>query len=530
VYAGPPLPDVLDLAHAQEIALSGHPSIAHAEARVRQAQERFHIVRSTFLPSVGVKGSWTRSDLPDRLFESSLPSVDETRAEFNTARGNRQPGDGIESFLNSPYDDARDALADGELGPFLFEHRGDSVQPIIPESDLRQLQAFLQNQQGLSEADAQDVADSLRASYLESTIGDTPETYWAGAQASWQVFGGFSRMFRRSAAIHGKQQTLASKRDAERLLLGGVAAVFYQAQYAREQLAIAQGDLDFSERMLTEATRGKESGMKSEDDVLDARVRRNSAESSRIEAERQYKLSLSALAAVMALPEDGLPESVQLAPLPAPNDQELAAPNVEGEITYALLNRPDLAASRFSAAARRDQKGVARSTFYPDVWLTGGYDGTRHEDYNFEESDFGWNVSVIASLDIFRGGARLASVSERIAAMAAAEADVHQHELDAMTDVRNAVSTLASSGKQLQLQTENLSLVERFRDLTDMEYQSGTVPAIKLYDAQHRFVSAQSRHTSALVALHAAWQSLQQATARSLAQEYRPKKESNDQP
>ena len=222
---------------------------------------------------------------------------------------------------------------------------------------------------------------------------------------------------------------------------------------------------------------------------------------------------------MLALPEEGIPDRVQPAPLSDVSDPELTPPMAEDEITYALQNRPDLAAARYTAAARREQKGVARSSFYPEVWVAGGYDGFRHEDMNFEESDFGWNVSLIASLDLFRGGARLASVSERIAALQAAEADVRQHELDAISDVRDAVATLAASGNQFRLQTNNLALVERFRELAQMEYDSGTVPAIKLYDAQHKLTSAKSRHASSLVALHAAWESLQQATARSLSEE-----------
>lgn len=525
--AGPELPKVLDLARAQEIALSGHPSIANAEARMRQAEARFRIVRATFLPSIGVRGSWSKTELPDRLFESSLPSPSEARESFDAATGSWQPGESIDNYLDSSLPDAGDAWRDGELGQFLLDPGNAPSSPIIPEDDLRKLQNYLQSRDALTAEDAEAVADSLRASYLDATVGDTPSTYWAGARASWMVFGGFSRKFRRAAAIHGEQQTLAARRDAERLLLGGVAAAYFQAQYAREEMVIAQNDLDFSERLLKDATRGKEAGTKSADDVLDFGVRRNSAEATLLETQRKYQLSISALAAVMALPEDGIPDSLELAPLITELDPDAKPPNVEDEITYALANRPDLAASRFGVAAKREQKGLSRSTFYPQVWLAGGYDGWREEDIDFEESDFGWNVSMVVSLDLFRGGARLAAVSERVAAQAAAESDVFKNELDAIKEVRDAVSTLVSSGDQYRLQVKNEALVERFRDLVEMEYKAGTAPALKLHDAQRKLVSAQRRHASSLVALHAAWHSLQQATARSLAH---AEKESNDHP
>lgn len=526
-----PLPKVLDLAHAQDIARAGHPSLAAAEARIRQAQARFRIVRSSFLPTVGVRGSWTESELPDRLFESSRPPASETRASWDAAKGSWKPGDTLESYLNSPLADLTDAWADDELIPFLLGPGSKPADPVVPKADLRRLLDFLQSRPGLEEADTEAVADAFRAAYLDATVDDSPTTYWVGAQASWMVFGGFSRKFRRAAALHGEQRTMAARLDAERLLLGGVAAAYYQAQYAREELAIAQSDLDFSERMLAESQRAQQAGLRSADDVLDFSVRRNASESTRLETQRKWRLSLSALATVMALPEDGIPDTVTLAPLPPAYAGEHTPPKLDAEVAYALAHRPDLDASRYAVAIRREEIGLARSTYYPSIWLAGGYDAVRQENVNFEQDDFGWNVSLLLSFDIFRGGARPAAVSERVAAQAAAEAEVYKDELEAIGEVRDALSTLASSGEQFALQTRNLALVERFRDLAEMQYKAGTIPALKLHDAQRKLVAAQRRRAGTMIAVHAAWHALQQATARSLTlDESRPKKEMHEQP
>ena len=181
------------------------------------------MVRATFLPSVGVRSAWIHSDLPDRYFESDLQTPAEVRSSFDSANGSLQSGDILQRYLDSPIRDGMNAWADGELGQFLRDPANQPSGPLVPQSDLENLLSFLQSQQGRSQADPEDVADAIRAGYLEATLGDTPTAYSAGANASWMLFGGFSRMFRRSAAIHGKQQTLASKLDAERLLRGGVA-------------------------------------------------------------------------------------------------------------------------------------------------------------------------------------------------------------------------------------------------------------------------------------------------------------------
>jgi outer membrane protein len=526
--AGPTLPDVLDLATAQQIALEGHPSIDVAEARVQQAQARYRIVRASFMPSVGVGGSWTHSDLPDRYFESDLPSLEQSRAAWDEANGSWSSGDLIEEYLRSPLADASEAWVDGNLPQYLLEEGSQPHTPLVSESELRRLQSYLQNRQPLTESEAEDIADALRASYLDATIGETPTFYSVGAHASWMVFDGFSRVYRRAAAIHGEQRTVSARRDAERLLMGSVAAAYCQAQYASEEVAIAQADLDFTDRLLQESVRGREAGLRPEDDVLDFRVRRNASESSLIEARRKHRLSLHALAAVMALPGEGLPATIALSPL-GPADGIPAPAEAQAEISYAIAHRPDVAAARSSSAARRADQGTARSTFYPSVWLTGGYDGIRHEDIDFEEDDFGWNAAMLLSFEIFRGGARLAAVSERTAALAAAQAGIFQSEIDAMNEVRDAIASLESAREQYALQSRSLEMVERFRNLVEMQYIAGTAPALKLHDAQRKLVSAQRRNASALTAVHAAWHQLQQATARSLEQ-LPQSKEPHDEP
>lgn len=506
----------LDLARAQQIALAGNPSIAEAEARVRQAHDRLRIAQASFLPTVGLRGSWTKSDLPERLFQSDLPTADEARADWNAATRGWQPGDTLERYLNHPLSDLGPAWSNGDLIPYLRDAAHSSPSPVVPQADLRRLLDYLQSRQRLGEADAEDIADALRTSYLEATVGDNPTTYRVGAQASWMVFDGFSRMFRRAAALHGEKKTQAARRDAERLLRGGVAAAYYQAQYAREEVGIARSDLEFSARLLKDATHAREAGLRGADDVLDFEVKRTASEAQLLEAQRTFQLSLHALSAVLALPGAGLPENAELVPLSTESAANQPVPDVEQEVAYALTHRPDLEAARFTVAARRAELGLARSTFYPSVWLVSGYDALRQENINFEQDDFGWNISVIASVDLFRGGARLASVSERTAAQAATEAEEYKDELEAIKEVRDGLATYASAGDQLRLQTAGLAQVQRFRDFVEMEYKSGTVPALKLHDAQHKLVSAQRRQASALIARHAAWHALQQATARSL--------------
>jgi TolC family type I secretion outer membrane protein len=71
----------LDLETAQKIALSDNPSLAAAEARVRQAKEQIRQARSAYWPHLSATGIATRSTLSDNAYSERLatnPWADDT--------------------------------------------------------------------------------------------------------------------------------------------------------------------------------------------------------------------------------------------------------------------------------------------------------------------------------------------------------------------------------------------------------------------------------------------------------------------
>jgi outer membrane protein len=66
---------VLDLSTAEQIALAGSPTIAVAEARVRQAKERISQARSTYWPRLDANAGATRIWLSEKEYQDSLSSA-----------------------------------------------------------------------------------------------------------------------------------------------------------------------------------------------------------------------------------------------------------------------------------------------------------------------------------------------------------------------------------------------------------------------------------------------------------------------
>ena len=66
---------VLDLAMAEQIALTGNPTIAAAKARVRQAEERISQARSTYWPRLDANANAARVWLSENDYQTSLRSA-----------------------------------------------------------------------------------------------------------------------------------------------------------------------------------------------------------------------------------------------------------------------------------------------------------------------------------------------------------------------------------------------------------------------------------------------------------------------
>ena len=66
---------VLDLRTAEQIALAGNPTIAAAEARVLQAEERISQARSTYWPRLDANAGASRVWLSETEYQTSLNSA-----------------------------------------------------------------------------------------------------------------------------------------------------------------------------------------------------------------------------------------------------------------------------------------------------------------------------------------------------------------------------------------------------------------------------------------------------------------------
>ncbi|HPU99199.1 MAG TPA: TolC family protein, partial [Candidatus Hydrogenedentes bacterium] len=184
-------PVLLTLQDAQAWALRDNPTLAAAEAQVKQAAERIRQAQAAFWPQVSLTAGATHTELSDA-------SVDKARAQAAGSSGT--------------------AFSSGGVGA----------------------------QSGFARAQA-----AARSVAALAAVPDSADSYTVALTANYLLFDGFARNYALSAARIGKKEADLGRLEAARLLLEAVSQAYYGVQLARERVRIAEADRAYNERLLT---------------------------------------------------------------------------------------------------------------------------------------------------------------------------------------------------------------------------------------------------------------------------------------
>ena len=358
--------------------------------------------------------------------------------------------------------------------------------------------------------------EQLRLFNPNASVDNPEDFYRASMVASWTVFDGFRRHFSNALAEYGEDASEAAYFEAQRLLLSAVADSYYIAQLARKNIAIADADEAFNQRQLEEAKTRYRVGTGSLSDMLNFEVAVNAARSAKNSFNREYRIALVGLAALLGVPDAYLPAGLDLASLEEATQKEMAPPDPADHLDYAMRHRPDVLQNESILNQTEAGVGIARSRFYPLMQLAGSVDGERANSARFEGDDFGNTVGVFLTYRLYSGGERRAQLAEAKYQQREAEENLLAVKIEVAADVQEAVENIKAAQFELELQRRNAVLVLENRDLVEKEYQAGQASLVRLNEAQRDLNQAQSRLALARVGLRQALKDLSASTGRIL--------------
>jgi multidrug efflux system outer membrane protein len=163
-----------------------------------------------------------------------------------------------------------------------------------------------------------------------------------------------------------------------------------------------------------------------------------------------------------------------------------ALPEIPAGVPATVLaRRPDVQAAQSTMLAAQARVGVAQAAWLPDVALTatGGFASSELSDL-FRYSARAWGSGLLASLPIFDGGRREATVKFRGAEMDAAIAQYREQVLVAVRDVEDQLAAIRLLSEQAQAQDRAVTAAARATTLSGIRYRDGIVSQLDLLDAQ----------------------------------------------
>lgn len=335
----------------------------------------------------------------------------------------------------------------------------------------------------------------------------------AGVTVSWLLFDGFARNAHILAAKAGTQAAGQLVVNMRRLMLEAVTVAFYQAQLAQENMEIAQQDMSFNSLLEKDAERRWKSGSAPEAEKLTFQVRALQAESSFLQADNALQSSAIVLAELMGIPDTSLTDKQ----LPVRHQQmlhELALPNADDEIQYALSHRPDINALRAQQEALRQEVRANQSDWFPEIALTAGADYQHLDNLDPIQNNRSQFAGVVASWDLFAGGRNVAETAEAEANLHALEAQLVQKELEIRSEVQSSIlaaKTAHAIGLR-QEQAQQLSM--RIRDFVEKAYRAGSATQTRLNEVQTDLIRTSGATVQARITYQLALARLEASTGR----------------
>ncbi len=219
-------------------------------------------------------------------------------------------------------------------------------------------------------------------------------------------------------------------------------------------------------------------GLSSDSDVQQAKAQLEETRAQLIDLGVQREQSEHAIAVLIGEPATGF----HIAERPIVGDP----PSIPTGIPSQLLERrPDIAAAERRVASANALIGVAKSAYYPSVFLgaSGGVQSTTIGNI-FTANSAQWNAGPSVNEVIFDAGRRRAQMDLAIAQREQATALYREQVLSAFRDVEDQLSALRVLEQEAVVQGRAVDAAKLSTELSTLRYKRGLAPYLEVLTNQ----------------------------------------------
>ncbi|MBI5021306.1 MAG: TolC family protein [Ignavibacteriales bacterium] len=254
-------------------------------------------------------------------------------------------------------------------------------------------------------------------------------------------------------------------------------------------------------------------GIVTKNELLKVEVQLSNIQVMQIDVLNNVRLSMIALNSLIGLP---LETYIEIA---SPAEHQ---PNEYGDlnslIRKGIENRSDLKAMDMRVKASETGVSIARSGWFPQIFLIGNYNYARPNQRIFPAQDKfkdTWDVSLSASLDIWNWGATIHQTDQAQAQLAQARDSYAQIKDGITLDITQCYYNFNQSKERISVAHKGVSQAEENYRITNDKFKSGLALNSDLLDAEAAQMQAKWNYIQALVDFNLADARLQKAIGQS---------------
>lgn len=326
-------------------------------------------------------------------------------------------------------------------------------------------------------------ANSSNQRFDQATGRLVSTSYTAQTQASYELFTAGRRLIALRTSGANLDAADAALRDARFGTALSTTSAFYEAAASAELVKSAGRRLERALQQLEFAQTRLELGTATRSDVLRAEIEQGNAELAVIDAESALRTARLALGRQIGTggevePADAvLPEE----PPPLPSPDSLAA--------QAARTSPSALSADASWNATKAGKLSSYSYYLPTLRLTGGYDWFAP---TYPPTNRSWSLRLTASLPVFNGFSREATVSRAAAAEHSARIRAQDALIAARAAAIDAAQRIESAGKRVTIAKHSVELAQEDLRVQEERYQNSVATILDLQTSQVALADAES--------------------------------------
>jgi len=268
---------------------------------------------------------------------------------------------------------------------------------------------------------------------------------------------------------------------------------YYTIRLAQEFVAADREQQGLAQAFLNEVEKRFEQGVASNFDVLRARVELANVNASLIKSGNALHRGETAFLRVLGVSQDSQVTLVD------PLVYEPLQPEVREAMRQALLNRPEVLASRLSAKAQEHRVEGTKAGLLPRVFLIGNYDLAKPGVGGFGA---GWDdeFQAIVSLEfpLFEGGETAGRLLQERAVLEQFRTAVRDSEEQVLLEVTQAFLSLEDADEFVRSQLANLEQAREASRLADVGYREGVRRQVEVLDARTALTEARKNFSEAV--------------------------------